>query len=252
MNFVFCYFDLPERYNLSGLEANRFLASSLVDSIYTHHPDAVVTQLSDLATPRVHPGVRELRLNVPIDQPNLARMYLYAAYNCRDELTIYIDADMILVRPFNLFPLRSRVDTVVVCERSFIRGEIEKLSVPQMASTYHDWNGKLIEDVMPYLACYAVTYSNLFWVDCLVAMHRLEPKFQAWFGDQVSMKEVCAAGHYDIRILPESICAYPVKYLSGNLRPENGCPFVHIKGNAKSSYAGVKKYIALLSNHPPQ
>jgi hypothetical protein len=239
LDFAFCYFERESEMSadpkaLTDRDMDRKLATKLVQSIRKFHPTARVTQLTNLRTPLVSADIESLRLELPEDYPMLARMILYAGYQHSDAPTIFVDADMVLAKPFrvNIQALTSK--TVVLCERFFVRGQIVHLKVPRLALTFDEYNGLNIEDIMPFLGCFAITTSNLFWLQCLCEMSTMEPRSQAWNGDQLAMKSVFDRKTFDVRVLSEQRVAVPFKIYDTdpNYRV---APFVHFKGNSKYS-----------------
>lgn len=248
MDFAFCYFDMPgcdgsPEYRKT--QVARLYATSLVQSIYHFHPQARIIQLTDHKTNPVSANIETYRLDVPIERPNLARMYLYAAFPVSGRMTAYVDADMMLTRPFNVEPIAPQDNTVILCERTFKRGFVQSLTVGQLGDKrYEHFDNQLIEDVMPYLACFAMASSNAFWAECLVHMNSLPDDLQAWFGDQLAMRVVAASDRFNIRILHENQVAYPVSELDGPGDPRCSA-FAHFKGNSKNNTRFLQHYLSI-------
>lgn len=239
MDFAFCYFEREVELNTSSgnqaeREMDRKIAAQLVYSIRKHHPAARITQLTNLSTPALSSDIDLLRLALPEDKPMLARMLLYVGYQHSALPTVFVDADMVLAKPFNLSLQAATLRTVILCERYFVRGRIVHLKVPRLELEFTEYKGQKIEDVMPFLGCFAVTFSNHFWLQCLSQMLSMQPRFQAWNGDQLAIKEVNDRALYDVRVVSEQRIAVPFKVYESD-PASRIAPFVHFKGNSKYS-----------------
>jgi CheY-like chemotaxis protein len=153
-------------------------------------PDMEVVQLSDRETPAVD-GVsvcKRLKLSPRI---MVARLEAYASLAIR-EPTLYLDSDMMIVKPFDLPPLQA--NEVGVTPRTD-RVEINW----RYPMEYPEFRGKLLSDVMPYIYSFVYANSEILFVRQLNQLRKLPKRFQLWYGDQVTLKSELDSGRYGVR-----------------------------------------------------
>lgn len=152
-----------------------------------------VIQLSDRSTPKVD-GVtshKQLKLSPHI---MVARLEAYAALSIKAP-TLFLDADMLVLRPFDLPPLTEhQVGVTIRGERDTLRfSEEECASEPRFI-------GKNTAQVMPYLYSFVYVRSPVLFVRQLNALRKLPKRFHLWYGDQMTLKsELDAPGRFVIQ-----------------------------------------------------
>lgn len=152
--------------------------------------DMEVVQLSDRDTPAVE-GVtfcKRMKLSPRI---MVARLEAYSSLAIR-EPSLYLDADMMIVKPFDLPPLQAneigvtpRTDRVEINWRYPIE--------------FPKFKGKYFSDVMPYIYSFVYASSEILFVRQLNQLHKLPKRFQIWYGDQVTLKSELDSGRYGVR-----------------------------------------------------
>lgn len=156
-------------------------------------PDFNIHQLSDLMTPKVE-GVthhRKMKLSPHI---MVARLESYAALDIK-EPTLFLDADMLVLRPFDLPPLadnevgvtpRSARDTLVISNR--------------IVAMYPEFADKTTAQVMPYIYSFVYVRSQILFLRQLVALRKLPKRYHRWYGDQITLKnEMDASSRFAAR-----------------------------------------------------
>lgn len=172
------------------------LPSRLVRSIRQHHPDAPVYHVTDGDTPTLK-GVIRHEVEVDHDNLMLSRTLGYADLGLPDP-TLYLDTDMALNRPISL---RSALGEASAgfCRRSYHRDA--PFNGLQRGGLYMDSHNVRLDDLFPYVGCTVIAVG---WVwAALAARHAaLEPRYWAWYGDQIALRDFAA--HHPVADLPES------------------------------------------------
>ena len=170
---------------------NTQIPTLLVRSIQQHlGPDLEIVQLSDRDTPRVD-GVdmhKRLKLSSRI---MVARLEAYASL-ATSKPTLFLDADMLVLRDFDLPSLNANeIGVTPRIDRSEInwRFPIE----------FPEFKGKYFIDEMPYIFSFVYASSEILFVRQLNQLRKLPRRFQEWYGDQVTLKHELKSGRYAIR-----------------------------------------------------
>lgn len=208
----------------------------LVDSIRWSNPDATVVQCSDVLTPTIA-GVDRKAITA-CDPTRLMTGRLHAFANAGVEHTaVYLDTDMLIMKPLDLPSILGN-SAVAVTRRSFRRGF--KFSVEQRGLTFHEYAGKTIDEVYPYVACFTVAKDPAVWNTMLDILLRKEEKFHRWYGDQEAIKAYFMQNWGTCTTVPESTYGCPPDQSA--YLPE--ASVIHFKGqSAKPLMTNV--YIAL-------
>lgn len=240
MDFAFCYFEREADLSLSDVsglvnrDMDRKLAIHLVRNIRRFHPTSRITQLTNKTTPKLAADIDVLRMLLPEEKPMIARMLLYAMYQHSRCPTIFIDADMVICKPFEISLPPLTDCSVILCERSFVRGRIVHLKVPRVGLDSEEYLDMNIEDIMPFLGCFAITTNNQLWLHGLSLMISMESRQQIWNGDQIALKALYDSGRYAIHVLSEEHVAVPFNTYQKQAN-YSSAPFIHFKGNSKYS-----------------
>jgi hypothetical protein len=154
-----------------------------------------VVQLSDKATPRVD-GVtshKKLKLSPHI---MVARLEAYAELGIVGP-TLFVDADMLVLREFDLPALgEGEIGVTVRGPRDTMRFS------PEECEEEPAFAGKNTLEVMPYLYSFVYAASPLLFVRQLNALRKMPKRYHRWYGDQMTLKsELDALGRFTTRIL---------------------------------------------------
>jgi hypothetical protein len=153
-------------------------------------PDFKVHQLSDRETPTVE-GVstrKQLKLSPYI---MVARLEAFAALPLTAP-TLFLDADMLVLRAFDLPPLaENEVGVTLRGERDTIRfSEREWAEFPEFTD-------KDSAQMMPYIYSFVYVHSSLLFLRQLNALKKMPKRFQRWYGDQMTLvAEVDRSGKF--------------------------------------------------------
>jgi len=166
----------------------------LVRSIRTAFgPHFNVFQLSDRDTPGVEGVTSQKKLKL---SPHImvARLEAYAALSVK-EPTLFLDADMLVLHPFDLPPLaENEVGITVRGERDTIR-----FSKREWAE-FPEFTNKDSAQMMPYIYSFVYVRSPILFLRQLNALRKLPKRFHRWYGDQMTLKsELDTPGRFVIR-----------------------------------------------------
>ncbi len=203
--------------------------------------DFNVHQLSDRDTPMIE-GVtthRQLKLSRLI---MVARLEAYAALPVR-EPTLFLDADMLVLRAFDLPPLAENDVGVTP------RGERDTYDIPERDwAEFPEFAHKNSAQVMPYIYSFVYVRSPVVFLRQLNALRRLPKRFHRWYGDQVTLKsELAAPGRFATRNFDIDIYNRSVRsrweFEEVRAAPQGVC-IAHFKG--PQSKAAMHESLALL------
>ncbi len=204
--------------------------------------DFNVHQLSDRDTPMVD-GVtthKKLKLSRYI---MVARLEAYAAMNV-SEPTLFLDADMLVLRAFDLPPL---AENEVGVTR---RGERDTYRIPERDwAEFPEFTDKDSAQVMPYIFSFVYVRSTIVFLRQLNALRRLPKRFHRWYGDQVTLKsELDAPGRFAVRNFDIDIYNRSVRsrweFEEVRAAPEGVC-IAHFKG--PDSKVAMHESVSLLA-----
>lgn len=177
----------------------------LVKSLRKVMPSSRIIQCSDKGTKKIE-GVTETYY-VEGDVNNLMTFRLKAFSELAlEEAAVYVDTDMIFLRPFDPILILGAADAVV-CERSFSR---EKLFSRNFEAGGFDWSvykNKTIYEAHPYIACFTITKNCNFWAEAYARLIKMPLMFHYWFGDQEAIKSLVQASSFEIKKVPEATYA---------------------------------------------
>ena len=143
--------------------------------------DFKVHQLSDRETPQVE-GVsthKPIKLSPHI---MVARLEAYAASGIK-EPTLFVDADMLVTRRFELPPLaENEVGVTIRGERDTIR------FVEREWAEFPEFTHKDSAQMMPYIFSFVYVSSPVLFLRQLNALKKMPKRFHRWYGDQMTLK----------------------------------------------------------------
>jgi len=173
----------------------------LVRSIRRHlDPGIEVVQSSDRNTPQV-PGASRFKTMNLTPSIMVARLEAYASLAI-DEPTLYLDADMLVMRSFDLPELQPNEVGVT------LRLEQDDRLIHEQTSEWRnfpEFRGKMLSEVMPYIYAFVYAGSEVLFMRQLVALRKAARRFHAWYGDQVSLKKELEGGRFTVRNFDGSI-----------------------------------------------
>jgi len=204
---------------------NTLVPGLLVRSIRSKlGPDVEIIQLSDRDTPQVA-GVSSYKCMKLPTRLMVARLEAYASLTIR-ESTLFLDADMLVVRDFDLPGLaENEVGVTVRNDRSQINW--------RYPMEFPEFKGKYFIDEMPYLYSFVYARSELLFVRQLNQLRKMPRRFQEWYGDQVTLKREIDSGRFvrrdfDIDTYNRAIGSRDEFFEVVNSQPE--VRLVHFKG----------------------
>ncbi len=157
---------------------------------------------------------------------------------------LYMDTDMLLLRPIDLGVILEKKDAVV-CERSFKRNEkFGQLKFKNFV--FECYAGKTLMQAHPYIACFTITRNWKFWDTAYEILSGMPVMFHAWFGDQEAIKRVVESGSWIVKKVPESTYAcLPEMFVSSTSKPR----LMHFKGPERKAL--MLNYLRRLKNGDP-
>lgn len=204
-------------------------------------PEMEVVQLSDRETPAVD-SVSVCKRQKLSPRIMVARLEAYAGLAIKDP-TLYLDADMMIVRPFDLPPLQG--NEVGVTPRS------DHVEINwQYPIDFPEFRGKLVSDVMPYIYSFVYANSEILFVRQLTLLRKLPKRFQLWYGDQVTLKSELDSGRYQVRPFNVETYNRTVRSVADYQHAMTNTPdlcIAHFKGPQ-----GKQALSEILRNRPPQ
>ena len=149
-----------------------------------------VVQLTDRDTPQVE-GVSLCKRVKLTPRIMVARLEAYASLAVK-EPTLYLDADMMIVRPFDLPPLQPN-EVGVTPRKDHVKINWQfPIEFPEFQEQYFDV-------VMPYIYSFVYANSEVLFLRQLNMLKKMSKRFQLWYGDQVTLKKELDSGRYTIR-----------------------------------------------------
>ena len=172
---------------------NTDIPAMLVQSIHLAFDGAMeVVQLSDKDTPRIAGVTRckNLKLSPRI---MVARLEAYASLTERIP-TLYLDADMLIVRPFDLPSLAE--NEIGVTHRDIDDSGLINWLFPQ---EYPELEGKTFEEKMPYIYSFIYARTEILFLRQLTQLRKLPKRYQEWYGDQITLKTELDSARFKLR-----------------------------------------------------
>ena len=227
MKLNFCFTHVGNDLTYAGM---------LVESIQMFHPDAEIIQLTDEKTPMVKGANKIFRFDFDASKLMSFRLKANAA-TAIEGVTVYLDTDMLLIRtfPFHLF----EKDSVYLLERSFNRNVL----VPKYGKgngfeiDLAEHQGKTVFQMHPYIACFQVMHSNVFWKECEKALDTLNEKYHFWYGDQEIIRDVSMSERFKEHLFKVSEAQFAC--LPEFHKPDQPIVLLHFKGKRKTQMKAV-------------
>ena len=186
-----------------------------------------VHQLSDRETPMVEGVTSQKKLKL---SPHImvARLEAYAALSIA-EPTLFLDADMLVLRPFDLPPLAENEVGVTV------RGERDTFRFSKREwAEFPEFIEKDSAQMMPYIFSFVYVRSTILFLRQLNVLRKMPKRFQRWYGDQMTLKnELDAPGRFAVRTFDVNIynCTVRSRWEFEEIRSApNAVCLAHFKG----------------------
>lgn len=189
--------------------------------------DFRVHQLSDRETPKVE-GVtthKKVKLSPHI---MVARLEAYAALEVT-EPTLFLDADMLVLRAFDLPPLAENEIGVT------LRGERDTIRFSKREwAEFPEFTEKDSAQMMPYIFSFVYARSTVLFLRQLNALRKMPKRFHRWYGDQMTLKsELDAPGRFTVKHFDVDIYNCTVRsrweFEEARAKPQPVC-IAHFKG----------------------
>lgn len=207
------------------------LPTSLVRSIRRHISDAYIIQCTDSVSIAISGVDKVARLNIDSSKIMLARLQAFSGLGL-DKPALYLDTDMLMLRPFDPAALLSNGATTAVCRRSFQRDVL--FNHRMRGLDFSEYEGKTLDQVFPIIACATVTANPEFWEDCLYALEIMDEKYHIWYGDQEAMKVVAESPNHHISHIPEKLYGCLPEIIDPSIDPF----LLHFKGPKRKALFG--------------
>jgi hypothetical protein len=209
------------------------MAEMLVSSIRHSDPRASVEQLTDLRTSVINGVDRIHRFDVQHLPIMLARSIAYSRMPESDGMRVFIDTDMLLLRPISEkdFPLAA---DVFLCRRYFNRDQYVNVNFNNMAML--EYEGYTLDRAWPYLGCFLATRSSSVLATLSSFVSELPTKYQQWYGDQIALKYLASLPRLAVQEISELNYAHLV---NANVNEYEGqlaaseIKLLHFKGTRK-------------------
>ena len=187
------FMDNFQRIAFFWVGTNTEIPAMLVQSIRLAFGDAMeIVQLSDKGTPRIAGVTRckNLKLSPRI---MVARLEAYASLSERIP-TLYLDADMLIVRPFDLPSLAE--NEIGVTHRDIDDSGLINWRFP---IEYPELEGKKIEAEMPYIYSFIYASTEILFLRQLTQLRKLPKRYQEWYGDQITLKKELGSARFVLK-----------------------------------------------------
>jgi hypothetical protein len=200
-------------------------AQVMVNSVKACNPSSRIIQCSDISTAPLY-GVDEVfRLSGDVSNLMTFRLEIFAALSL-DEPSVYVDTDMIFMKPLDADQLFSQ-SSLSLCRRFFSNDGMFNINFKNM--NLLEYSGMSVGEVYPYLACFTACSDSQFWRSCHSKLLSLDKKFHFWYGDQEALREVAKAGLFSFQEISEAIYAC----LPENFSQHRDAKVLHFKGPSR-------------------
>lgn len=198
----------------------------LVDSIRKFNPNSEIVYCTDRHAPNINGVTHRLEFDGNPDEIMTFRLNSFASSMIIGP-AIYLDTDMLCLRPFNPAKFLESKD-LYVCERSFGKNVLFDGNFGGM--NYLEYDQMPLGEVYPYLACATITKNSEIWIELANICGGLSEKFRIWFGDQEALKIIAKRkSNEQLGFIPEHTYAC----LPENMNHVTQVNFLHFKGPAR-------------------
>lgn len=160
-----------------------------------------IAQLTDRTTPEVE-GVTAVMRTKLSDRIMVARLEAYARSGVKSP-TLFLDADMLILRPFTLPTLAEGEVGLTV------REEDDEINW-RYPMEFPEFQGRTLMQEMPYIYSFVYSSSELPFMRQLTRLNKMPKRFQLWYGDQVTLKREVDEGrvksvHFDAAVYNRTV-----------------------------------------------
>jgi hypothetical protein len=198
----------------------------LVKSIRKFFKEATIIQCTDLTTQKVE-GVDEV-IRHGGDTSNLMtfRLEAFSLVDIKKQ-SVFLDTDMLVLKEFNLDNYFEC--DAALCKRSF--GLDLEINPSFRGIDLSEYKNQKFGAVYPYLACFTLVQSKIFWKESDTILKGLDKKFHLWYGDQEALKIIAASIKFKISTVEEAIFACLPEEINNSSLPN----LIHFKGLSRKS-----------------
>ena len=140
---------------------------------------------TDHHTPKISNVDQTLLSNCDTSKLMTSRVNAFKELNLQTP-AIYLDTDILVTGRISQLETMT-AESVMLCRRSFMRDAAFNTRV--RGYDHREHSGKTLDQVYPYLACFTVTGSGLFWSEIALILDKLDEKYAIWYGDQEAMRQ---------------------------------------------------------------
>lgn len=214
---TFCFFHIGSDLSYPQM---------LVDSIEKFNPNSEIIHCTDSQSPIINGVTHRLEFDGNPDEIMTFRLNSFANSGIIGP-AIYLDTDMLCLRPFNPANFLESKD-LYICERSFGKSVLFDGNFGGM--NYLEYDQMPLGYVYPYLACATITKNAEIWRELADVCAGLSEKFRIWFGDQEALKIIAKrkTGE-ELGFMPEHAYAC----LPENMNYVSQATFLHFKGPSR-------------------
>jgi hypothetical protein len=200
------------------------LARIMVDSVREHMPGVPITQLTDMITGEV-PGVDHVIRRKP--EPGI--MYFRSCHMAeyRHTAAIFLDHDTVVLK--DLSPVFDEPFDVALTTR---KRNLFVDEVPDLIDPHEN-----AADKMPYNMGVIFSRSTKLWEDHRLLHKQTGETGRQWYGEQIALANLLAAGRYKVKVLPEDYNYSP----SMPLENVENRAVLHFKGPVRKQWM-VQRY----------
>ncbi len=214
---IFCFFHIGSNVSQPQM---------LVDSIRKFNPSAEIIYCTDVHSPKINGVTHRLEFAGNPNEIMTFRLKSFADSKIK-EPAIYLDTDMLCLKPFNPGKFLDNKD-LCVCERSF--GKDHLFNVNFRGLNYLEYAQKSLGEVYPYLACATIAKNSTIWQELSDICNVLSEKFRIWYGDQEALKIIVKTKlNMQLGFIPEHTFAC----LPEHKHYVSQAIFLHFKGAAR-------------------
>jgi hypothetical protein len=179
------------------------LPAALVQSARLVYGHAIeIFQLTDRATPEIAGTSAVVRGDLPEDIMT-ARLAAYAMLPS-DRMTVYVDADSLVLTPFRLPDIGGADAFLVMRENGMqpVKSGMQQLH-GRAIGPFPEFQGKTFSEAMPILAGFVATHRGPALFGGLSrALRALPERLHRWYGDQVVLAQFYRARPEAVSLLP--------------------------------------------------
>jgi hypothetical protein len=195
----------------------------LVKSIRKSNPGSTVIMCTDHNTPKISDVDKTLVAGCDTSKLMTSRVNAFKELSLQTP-AVYLDTDILVTGRIPQLETMT-ASSVMLCRRSFMRDSA--FNTGFRGYDYREHSGKTLDQVYPFLACFTVTGSGLFWSEIALILDNLDEKYAIWYGDQEAIRQWSEnRGMQQTKSLKESAVACLPEYVQKNTLPL--C--IHFKG----------------------